>query len=154
MRRFEFYAATCMVGDLQFELIQPVYGDTMYQRFLDSGREGLHHIKEKITLADWEDTKSKFINQGMQVTSSGWLGTSFFGYFNTEPTLKFDFEVGNCPDKVEFPKECENTGFSGTNSHDMIFLMHVRQSKPPVKLVVCTSPKRAYYWRSALRRIE
>jgi methylmalonyl-CoA/ethylmalonyl-CoA epimerase len=104
---FKLYAALSFVGDLQIELIQPVYGDTMYQRFIDSGREGLHHIKEKIAMENWEHLQETFLSQDMKVTQSGWVGTSFHAYFNTEPTLKFDFEVGNCPEHNVFPEECE-----------------------------------------------
>ena len=106
-KTFKFYVAICMVGDVQFELIQPVYGDTMYQRFIDSGREGLHHIKEKISMEAWDSIKNRFLEQGMKITQSGWFGLSFFAYFDTEPILKFAFEVGSVPDQNIYPESCE-----------------------------------------------
>jgi hypothetical protein len=35
------------LGDTELELIQPLAGDSIYQEFLDSGREGIHHIGMK-----------------------------------------------------------------------------------------------------------
>ena len=45
---FAFYNALTEVGNLQIELIQPLYGPTIYQKFLDEKGEGIHHFKEKI----------------------------------------------------------------------------------------------------------
>ena len=45
---FKFRIAISWIGDTEVEIIQPVYGPTIYQRFLDEKGEGLHHIKEQI----------------------------------------------------------------------------------------------------------
>jgi methylmalonyl-CoA/ethylmalonyl-CoA epimerase len=37
--------ATCMVGGVQWELIQPLDGDSVYARFLAEKGEGVHHIQ-------------------------------------------------------------------------------------------------------------
>lgn len=43
---FDFICAGCWVGDIEFELIQPIKGPNIYWRHLEIKGEGLHHIKD------------------------------------------------------------------------------------------------------------
>src|SRR5258708_36552956 len=45
---FKFLIAISWVGDMQLEIIEPVYGPTIYEAFLEKHGEGLHHVKEQI----------------------------------------------------------------------------------------------------------
>lgn len=45
---FRFYCASAMLGDMEFEVIQPDYGPNPYSEFLETRGPGIHHIKEKI----------------------------------------------------------------------------------------------------------
>ena len=53
---FEFKLAVAMVGDIQFELVEPVKGPLIYTSFLEKKGEGYHHIKEQLADEDIEET--------------------------------------------------------------------------------------------------
>jgi methylmalonyl-CoA/ethylmalonyl-CoA epimerase len=40
---FKFLIGLSWVGDMQLEIIQPVYGPTIYEAFIEKHGEGLHH---------------------------------------------------------------------------------------------------------------
>ena len=40
----DFLMAFSTLGDLELEIIQPIRGKNIYTEFLESGREGLHHL--------------------------------------------------------------------------------------------------------------
>ena len=40
---FQYFIAISYIGDMQVELIQPDYGPTIYQKFIDEHGEGIHH---------------------------------------------------------------------------------------------------------------
>jgi hypothetical protein len=82
---------------MQLEIIQPVYGPTIYQAFIDKHGEGLHHIKEQIADADIENVVQEYSDKGIGVTQTGQFETDFHYYLDTEPKLDFIYELGNCP---------------------------------------------------------
>lgn len=88
-----YLLALTWVGDMQYELIQPLEGHSTYDDFLDKKGEGLHHIKE------WVDDCEKAINEyrqkGIEVIQSGKFDEDEFYYLNTEPTLGVLYEIGN-----------------------------------------------------------
>ncbi|MDD3155425.1 MAG: VOC family protein, partial [Victivallaceae bacterium] len=43
---FQFFCATAMVGEMQIELIKPVFGVEAYDRWMKLHGPGPHHIKE------------------------------------------------------------------------------------------------------------
>jgi len=100
---FEFIVATAWVGEIQFELVQPVKGPTIYESFLKEKGEGFHHIKEKVDDDEIEETLKKFKEKGINVIQSGKFDEDVFYYLNTEPTLGILYEIGNCG-KVRTPE--------------------------------------------------
>ena len=92
---FKFMVALAKFGDIQFELLQPVEGPTIYENFLKEKGEGFHHIKEKVADNEIEETLKKFKQKGLEVIQSGKCGTDVFYYLNTEPTLSILYEIGN-----------------------------------------------------------
>lgn len=94
---FEFRIAISWIGDTEIELIQPVHGPTIYQRFLDEKGEGLHHVKERIADADMDATVAGYAARGIGVTQTGWFFRDVHAYLDTEPKLGFIYELGNCP---------------------------------------------------------
>ena len=92
---FKFYCAMAKVGDMQFELIQPVYGQTIYQKFLDEKGEGIHHFKERISDIDWDNNLAYYESRDMPVTQSGLMGKALYAYVDSEPVLDFVLEFGN-----------------------------------------------------------
>jgi hypothetical protein len=94
---FKFRIAISWIGDMEIELIQPVYGPTIYQAFIDRKGEGLHHIKEKIATEDMERVVKDYAERVIGVLQTGWFFKDVHAYLDTEPRLDFIHELGNCP---------------------------------------------------------
>lgn len=92
---FEFICAVCWVGDVEFELIQPVKGPNIYWRFLEEKGEGLHHIKEIVEDERIPQVLEEFKAKGADVMQTGWIDNDVHYYLNTEKLLGFIYEVGN-----------------------------------------------------------
>jgi len=100
---FEFILALAMLGDMQWELIQPVKNVPIYEKFLREKGEGIHHIKEKVNDDDIEEILEKFKQKGIEVILSGKFDEDVFYYLDTEPTLGMIYEIGNCG-KIRAPE--------------------------------------------------
>jgi len=94
---FKFLIGISWIGDMQLELIEPVYGPTIYEAFIQKHGEGLHHIKERIEDDAMAAVVQGYRDQGIGVTQTGQFETDFHYYLNTEPRLDFIYELGNCP---------------------------------------------------------
>jgi methylmalonyl-CoA/ethylmalonyl-CoA epimerase len=101
---FKFLIAISYIGDLEIEIIQPVYGPMIYQKFLDEKGEGLHHIKEKVADEDLQQVLAEYKSHGIEVTQTGQFQTDFHYYLNTDLKLDVILELGNCP-AIELPPE-------------------------------------------------
>ena len=104
---FKFLIGISWIGEIQVELIQPVYGPMIYEAFIQKHGEGLHHFKERISQDDIDEVLKEYKEQGIEVTQTGQFKEDFHYYLNTEPKLDFVLELGNCPllnlPKDEFP---------------------------------------------------
>lgn len=94
---FKFLIGISWIGDMQLELIEPVYGPTIYEAFIQKHGEGLHHIKERIADDAMDGVVEGYRDQGIGVTQTGQFETDFHYYLDTEPKLDFIYELGNCP---------------------------------------------------------
>jgi methylmalonyl-CoA/ethylmalonyl-CoA epimerase len=94
---FKFLIGISWIGDMQLELIEPVYGPTIYEAFIQKHGEGLHHIKERITDDAIEGVVQEYRDKGIGVTQTGQFETDFHYYLDTEPKVDFIYELGNCP---------------------------------------------------------
>jgi hypothetical protein len=84
------------VGNVQFELIQPISGPTLYKKQLDTVGEGLHHwacygppighapITDYDTLHKHQD---ELLRNGLSISQSGKFDEVRYYYYNTEPVL-------------------------------------------------------------------
>lgn len=99
--RHRYRVAVTMVGNMQFELIQPLEGPTTYESFLERKGEGLHHVKEKVD--DIQGTIEEFKKKGIEVIQSGKFDEDEFYYLDTERILGFYYELGNVG-KVRSPE--------------------------------------------------
>lgn len=100
---FEFKIAVTMVGDTQFELVQPIMGSTIYKDFLMKKGEGYHHIKEKIEDNRIDNMLKSYKKKGIDVIQSGRFDDDVFYYLDTEHLIGIVFELGNCG-KVRKPE--------------------------------------------------
>jgi methylmalonyl-CoA/ethylmalonyl-CoA epimerase len=94
---FKFLIGIAWVGEMQLEIVQPVYGPTIYEEFLDRRGEGLHHIKEQIPDDRIDAELGSYRARGIGVLQTGQFDTDVHYYLGTEPTLDFIYELGNCP---------------------------------------------------------
>lgn len=93
---FEVIIAVSQLGDIQIELIQPIKGPSIYWEFLDKKGEGIHHIKEYVSDNNIEKDLNEYKQKGIEVIQSGKFDEDVFYYLDTEPTLGYLLELGNC----------------------------------------------------------
>jgi len=70
------------VGDLTFELIQPLEGDTPVKDFLEKKGEGIQHIG--FFVDNMEQETAKMAEKGFKITQSGETPTVKWAYFGTD----------------------------------------------------------------------
>jgi methylmalonyl-CoA/ethylmalonyl-CoA epimerase len=94
---YRMIGAEASVDGLGFELIQPVSGPSIYQKFLDTRGEGVQHIAcMKHSEADSTLMQEHWRSKGAEVLMSGRIGESIeFYYLDTAPMLKFVLESGS-----------------------------------------------------------
>lgn len=79
------------VGDLTFELIQPLEGDTPVKDFLEKKGEGIQHIG--FFVDDMEQETAKMAEKGFKITQSGETPTVKWAYFGTDAVGGFSIEL-------------------------------------------------------------
>jgi hypothetical protein len=94
---YTMLGAETHVGDMGFELLQPLEGPSIYRDWLETHGEGLHHVA--VMLHDFEEStrlKEKFAEVGASVLMGGRIGETIeFYYLDTEPSLKIILESGS-----------------------------------------------------------
>ena len=83
--------AVTEIGQIQYELIEPLDGPSIYKEFLASKGEGLHHIQSRLDDVTSELTEFKRI--GINVLMSGKFKGGEFYYMDTEPILGTIYEL-------------------------------------------------------------
>jgi methylmalonyl-CoA/ethylmalonyl-CoA epimerase len=79
---------------IDFELLQPTEGDSIYKEFLEERGEGLHHISVVSRKEHVHAALNEFKKQGVEVAMSGRIGPDIeYYYMDTEPTLKMIAET-------------------------------------------------------------
>ena len=93
---YTFMHAETHVGPVDFEIIQPLEGPSIYKEWLEKHGEGVHHIACMKVGADAEALLKQFQDMGMQPSMEGSIGETIrFFYLDTEPMLKFILESGS-----------------------------------------------------------
>lgn len=87
--------AVCWVGPIQYELMQPLDGYSIYNEFLEEtgGKSGLQHFK-----IYYKDCKAKIKEleaKGYEVIQSGEIGDDEFYYLSTKDKIGAVLEIGN-----------------------------------------------------------
>jgi hypothetical protein len=94
---YTMLGAETHVGDMGFELLQPLEGPSIYKEWLESHGQGLHHVA--VMLNDFEEStelQRRFAEQRMKVLMGGRIGETIeFYYLDTEPQLKIILESGS-----------------------------------------------------------
>ena len=95
---FKFYCAIANIGEMQIEVIQPVYGPSAYQKFLDEKGPGIHHIKERVPDKLLNDTIEDYKKKGLPVYFQGRFMEDLFYYIDSEKSIGAVYEIGNSPE--------------------------------------------------------
>lgn len=90
---------TCLLAlawtdKMQLELLQPVTGYSIYDEFLESKGEGLHHVK--LYHADCAKAVAHYARLGYPVIQSGKYDEDEHYYLDTEKDFGYIIELGNC----------------------------------------------------------
>jgi methylmalonyl-CoA/ethylmalonyl-CoA epimerase len=94
------------VGDLIWELIQPLSGRTIFQEFLDRHGEGLHHIAFDCNGIPFAARLAEFERRGFKLSQGGsWMGTNHFAFFETESDTTTCIETYAFPDDWTYPEQ-------------------------------------------------
>jgi methylmalonyl-CoA/ethylmalonyl-CoA epimerase len=108
---FDFICAVTWVGDVEFELIQPIKGPNIYWDFLSRRGPGLHHIKDVMPDSEIPAALEAFRKRGINVMQTGWIDDDVHYYLNTEAELGLVYEIGNGgrigPPDRRFPPETD-----------------------------------------------
>jgi methylmalonyl-CoA/ethylmalonyl-CoA epimerase len=83
--------ALSQVGQMQWELIQPLDEESIYARFLAEKGEGLHHIG--VAVESYEDTLAALEAKGRSVVLGGEYGGLNFAYLGTDGDLGVITEI-------------------------------------------------------------
>lgn len=79
---------------IDFEILQPLEGRSIYREFLDQHGEGLHHVSVVSQKEDVHAALKDFEKKGTDVLMSGRIGPDIeYYYMDTEPTLKMIAET-------------------------------------------------------------
>lgn len=106
---FKFYCAVANVGNIQIELIQPLYGMPFYSRFLEEHGPGLHHIKEKVPPEQFDATLESYRQRGMEPLFGASLFESRFCFINSLEKYGIQLEIGNGQSPSSVPTEWKKT---------------------------------------------
>jgi len=94
---YTMLGAETHVGDLGFELLQPLEGPSIYRDWLEQRGEGLHHVA--VMLHDFAESarlRERFAEVDAPVVMGGRIGETIeFYYLDTEPSLKIIIESGS-----------------------------------------------------------
>ena len=83
--------AAARIGNIQWELIQPLSGRSSYHEFLEEKGEGLHHVA--IAVEDFDKTVAALEKHGIGTVMTGRFRESTYAYLDTGPALGFITEI-------------------------------------------------------------
>lgn len=89
----EYLLAVTWRNEVQFELMQPLKGRSLYDEHLERKGEGLHHVK--LYYPDCRKALAEYAEKGIEVIQSGKIDEDEFYYLDTEDTVGVVIEIGN-----------------------------------------------------------
>jgi methylmalonyl-CoA/ethylmalonyl-CoA epimerase len=78
---------------IDFEILQPLEGPSIYKEFLREKGEGLHHVSVVNSADNVHKALADFKKQGIEVLMSGRLNDIEFYYLDSDPVLKMVAET-------------------------------------------------------------
>ena len=90
--KFDSTFAFFRLGIMEVEIIQPLYGRSIYRDFLEAKRQGLHHLGFDVN-DDFDQRLAAYAKIGIEVLMSGRGSNRAFAYLNTEKVGGVIFEL-------------------------------------------------------------
>ena len=91
-----FRCVIAQIGPIQYEIVQPLYGKSIYVDFLETKGEGFHH--NKIYYKDVDKAIEYYKSKDIYVIQQGKYRKDQHAYFNTDKELGLTWEIGNNED--------------------------------------------------------
>lgn len=91
--KFSMLGAEVHCNPVDFEIIQPLEGPSIYKEFLEQKGEGLHHVAVVSPAEDIRVTLGEFKKNGVDILMEGRVGENAFYYMDTDPVLKMVAET-------------------------------------------------------------
>jgi hypothetical protein len=102
---FKNYCGLAQLGNLQLEIVQPVYGDDGWINFLKEHGESWNHFKEHIPGNQVLTKGYEFLEKkGMTIVSYGEIDEDRFLNLATYEKVGMNYEIGNTG-RINFPDE-------------------------------------------------
>ena len=93
------------VGGTALEIMQPLFGPSIFQEYLDRHGEGIHHIAFDVGGRPWDERLTAFAEHGFSVTQSGVFNRrNAFAFFDTEAATGTTFETYDIPPGYVWPE--------------------------------------------------
>lgn len=94
--------ALTQVGQVQWELVEPLDDDSVYARFLAANGPGVHHVG--VGVRSYEDTIAELAERGHEVLLGGEYNGVNFAYLSTDRDLGVVTEIfGGAPGEDQEP---------------------------------------------------
>jgi len=88
-----------LIGDIDWEIIEPLDDKSLYAEYLKKQGEGIHHILFDVD--NYDETKVHMTNKGYdEIVSGKWDGNPY-SYFDTQKTLACLTEIWSPPQDLE-----------------------------------------------------
>lgn len=93
--------ALTQIGNIQWELIEPLTGPSAYKEFLEQRGEGVQHIA--CDVGDYDQAVATMAKHGIGILMSGSTPADSYAYMDTEETLGIALEIYKRPAEFEMP---------------------------------------------------
>lgn len=93
--------AVTQIGNIQWELIEPLTGPSVYKEFLEQRGEGVHHIA--CDVRDYDQAVAAMAKHGIGILMSGSTPADSYAYMDTEEALGTVLEIYKRTADFEMP---------------------------------------------------
>jgi 4-hydroxyphenylpyruvate dioxygenase-like putative hemolysin len=98
--KYSMKVAFTMIGNMMWELIEPLEGPSIYKEFLVEKGGGIHHVH--FAVDNYDQTVATLKKKGINVQMEGFWNGLTYAYLDTEAELKAIFEISK-PLNPPFP---------------------------------------------------